>query len=114
MSHRSARIVVRGLLAVVAVSLPLLAAPALADDPATWPKAPPVTALDWLLVLLIIPGGLSILITLVVTLSTRNDHYEAGNAWRYDDQWFGGPGAGVGDAQTSTTDGTTGGAGGDF
>ncbi len=44
----------------------LMATPALADVPQGWSNPKPVSALDWLLVLLIIPIGLAAVIVLLV------------------------------------------------
>lgn len=73
--------------------LPLVAAPALAVPPASWPDPEPVSALDYLLVLLVIPAGLALLITLLSYLPgmIRGEGYTPGRAWRGESEWFGGP-----------------------
>jgi hypothetical protein len=87
----------RGLALVPAVLVTLLAAPALASAPNTWPEAPAVPAIDMLLVLLIIPGALVIGISLLVFVPSmaRGQKYQPGQAWRGESTWFGGPQDGI-------------------
>lgn len=104
----------------VALALPMLSAPALADTPADWGSSPHVSALKWLLVLLIIPGGIALVIALLVMLPSlvRGDSYKPGQTWAGDDEWFGGPRKGVEAARTGAKpteqSGERGGAGADF
>ena len=74
-----------------------LVAPASADTPAAWDKAPDVSPLGFLLVLAIIPLGAAAVISLLVVLpSIASDRgYEPGQSWRGDTEWFGGPTKGV-------------------
>lgn len=74
-----------------------LLSPALADTPQQWEKAPPVSALDFLLVLLLIPAGCAILIAVLAMLPSlgKNKGYEPGQAWRGESEWFGGPTKGI-------------------
>lgn len=114
-AHRSLRVPLRAAAAGLAVALPLVAGAAFADDPATYPVAPPVSALDWFLVLLLIPGGIALLIALLTVLPSmiRGDS-KTSAAWQGDHEWFGGPSQGV-DAATPPTEGTSqGGAGGQY
>jgi hypothetical protein len=120
-THRSLRPALRvfaGISSItVAVVLPLLAQPALADTPASWDDSPHVSAIKFLLVLLIIPGGIALLITLLVILPSlvRGDSYRPGETWAGDDEWFGGPSKGVQAADsTEPASGERGGAGADF
>lgn len=113
-AHRSSRAPLRAATAGLAVSLTLVAGAAFADDPATFPKAPHVSALDWLLVLLLIPAGLALLIALFTVLPSliRGDSGKS-DAWRGDTEWFGGPSKGV-DATTPVEGGPQGGAGAQY
>jgi len=74
-----------------------LAAPAAADTPEAWEKAPDPSSLEFLLVLVIIPLGVAAVISLLVLIpSLASDRgYEPGQSWRGDTEWFGGPTKGV-------------------
>ncbi len=107
---------VRASIALFAVGLVSVAGTASADTPADWAKDPRVTALDWALVLVLIPLGIAAIITLLVLVTNRGDSYQPGEAWQGKDEWFGGPGnqstrsiPGAGSDSEST-----GGAGADF
>ena len=96
MSHSNARVVrrfLRTLAVVPAAALPLVAAPAMATPPQTWPTEPPVGPLDFIVVLFLIPLGLALVITLLVSIPSmvRGDKYTPGRAWRNENEWFGGP-----------------------
>ncbi len=81
-----------------------LVSPAAADAPAGWDSAPPVSALDMLLVLVIIPLGLAAVLTMLTVLPSLagKKGYEPGQAWRGEAEWFGGPAKAVGsDAEMS-------------
>ncbi|HEU4515640.1 MAG TPA: hypothetical protein VFR87_21225 [Nocardioidaceae bacterium] len=96
MSDQNTRVVRRSLRALAltpALLLPLVAAPALAAPPQTWPDPEPVSALDYLMVLLIIPLGLVLLITLLayVPAMVKGEKYKPGRSWRNENEWFGGP-----------------------
>jgi len=80
--------------AAVVVALPGLAS---ADTPAAWQDDPHVSGLDFLLVLLLIPVGLALLISLLAALPSmiRDRGYEPGQSWRAEAEWFGGPRKGV-------------------
>jgi hypothetical protein len=73
------------------------AAAAFASPPNTWEKPPSVSPLHVIVVLVIIPLGLFVVITLAtyVPSMSRNAGYRPGEVWRYDPQWFGGPRGGV-------------------
>jgi hypothetical protein len=84
----------------VACSLVLgsaLASPAFADRPEAWEEAPDVSPLGFLLVLVIIPVGLAIVLTLLTVLPglAGDRGYEPGQSWRGGAEWFGGPTKGV-------------------
>ena len=83
--------------ATALVSVVALPAVASADTPAAWDKAPHVSGLDYLLVLVLIPGGLALVIAFLASLpSMINDRgYEPGQSWRSQPEWFGGPRKGV-------------------
>jgi hypothetical protein len=97
--QRSRNVLRRAALAVVTalVSIVTLPAVASADTPATWEKAKDVSGLDYLLVLVLIPAGLALVISLLASLpSMISDRgYEPGQSWRAQPEWFGGPQKGV-------------------
>jgi hypothetical protein len=97
--QQSRHFVRRAVLALGTALVTLVALPAVAaaDTPAAGDKAPHVSGLDYLLVLVLIPGGLALLISLLVSLpSMINDRgYEPGQSWRAEPEWFGGPQKGV-------------------
>ena len=73
---------------------------AVAAPPEQWEGSPGVSALRALLVLVLIPLGLFLLITLLVYLPSMkrggSGHaYRPGEVWRNEPEWFGGPQAGV-------------------
>ena len=91
----------------VACSLVLtaaLASPAAADPPQAWESEPSVSALDFLLVILIIPLGIALVLTLLTVLPslTSKRGYEPGQSWRSDAEWFGGPTKGITSANEVT------------
>ena len=71
--------------------------PASADTPVGWEQSPHVSALDYLLVLLLIPLGLALVISFLVLVPSlvRGRGYEPGQSWRGQSEWFGGPEKGV-------------------
>ncbi len=72
-------------------------APAAADTPVGWDTGPDVSALGYLLVLLLIPLGLAAVITVLTLVPSmvRGRGYEPGHSWRGQSEWFGGPQKGV-------------------
>jgi hypothetical protein len=64
---------------------------AFADTPSSWTKQP------HLVVLVLIPTGLFIVISLFAALPSMisDKGYEPGQAWRSEPEWFGGPRKGV-------------------
>jgi hypothetical protein len=95
--RRPARTFARVATTTAVLGLLSLAAPALADTPSAWAKPPHTSGLDFLLVLILIPLGLALLITLLTMLpSLRSGNvYEPGAPWRSDNEWFGGPRKGL-------------------
>lgn len=96
MSDLNSRVVRRSLRALVltpALLVPLVAAPAFAVPPEAWPDSEPVGALDFLLLLLVIPLGLVVLIWVLASVPSmaRGQKYTPGLAWRNESEWFGGP-----------------------
>jgi hypothetical protein len=93
LNARSSRRALRALVLTPAAVLPLLSAPAFAAPPETWTDAEQVGGLDFLLLLLLIPLGLALLITLLayVPSMVRGQKYTPGRAWRSESEWFGGP-----------------------
>lgn len=86
--------------AVVSVALAtlvLLPATASADTPEAWDKAPDVSGLDFLIVLVLIPVGLFVVISLLAALPSMisDKGYEPGQTWRSEAEWFGGASKGV-------------------
>jgi hypothetical protein len=88
--------------AVLAVAVALVAvvglpAVASADTPASWEKAPHVSGLQFLVVLVLIPLGLALVISLLAALPSliHDRGYEPGQSWRAEAEWFGGPQKGV-------------------
>ena len=68
-----------------------------AAPPSSWPNTPHVSPIYVILVLGAIPLALFALITLLVYLPSmrRGDGHAAGEAWRGDPEWFGGPRQGL-------------------
>lgn len=99
-THHSRR-VLRSLLSLCAAALLVLAGaalvPASADTPAAWEKAPDVSPLGFLMVLLILPLGAAVVITLLTVLPSlsKDKGYEPGQSWRGESEWFGGPTKGL-------------------
>ena len=68
-----------------------------ADTPQGWEKAPSVSGLQYVVLLLLIPLGLAAVIALLVSLPSlaKDRGYQPGQSWRGESEWFGGPRAGV-------------------
>ncbi len=106
MPDLNARVVrrsLRALLLTPALLVPLVAAPAFAVPPDSWPDASPVTALDYLMLLLVIPLGIGLVITVLVMVPGMigSQRKSPNEAWRNENEWFGGPKDGVGAAESS-------------
>ena len=81
-----------------AAALVALATPASATPPSQWEAPPAVSVLDFLLVLVIIPGALFAVIFLLSSLGSMvraQSSYQPGLAWRNEPEWFGGPRGGL-------------------
>lgn len=96
MSDLNGRVVRRAARALVlapAAVVTLMAAPAVAAPPEAWPQAEPVSVLDFLIVLLLLPLGLGLVIALLASVPAmaRGEKYAPGQAWRGETTWFGGP-----------------------
>jgi hypothetical protein len=89
----------RAVLALAAAVVAVVALPAIAsaDTPAAWENAPDVSGLQFLVVLLLIPAGLALVISLLAVLPSiiRDSGYAPGQSWRAEAEWFGGPQKGV-------------------
>ena len=99
-SHQSSRHLARRItLAVVTTLVAIVALPgvASADTPAAWKNAPDVSGLQFLVVLLLIPAGLALVISLLAVLPSiiKDSGYAPGRSWRAEAEWFGGPQKGV-------------------
>ena len=104
--RHACRTVQTALLAGVIVLTGAVLSAASADTPKDWEKAPDTSPLGFLLVLLIIPLGLFLVITLLTLLpSLASDKgYEPGQSWRGESEWFGGPTQGLAAADQVTHD----------
>jgi hypothetical protein len=89
----------RVLLALAAALVAVLALPAVAvaDTPADWATPPHVSGLEFLLVLVLIPLGIALVISVLAVLPSliHDRGYEPGQSWRAEAEWFGGPRKGV-------------------
>ena len=100
-THQGVPPIRRSLLALpVAFALVLgagLLSPAATEEPAGWDTANNVSGYYYLMLLVIIPLGLAIVITLLTLLPSLASKrgYEPGQTWRGETEWFGGPTKGV-------------------
>lgn len=107
-THDSVHHIRRSLLSfAVACSIVLggaLVAPASAAEPDAWERAPDVSPLGFLLILVIFPLGAAAVISLLAVLpSMASDRgYQPGQSWRGEAEWFGGPTKGVKSADEVT------------
>ncbi|MCW2787584.1 MAG: hypothetical protein JWP74_4101 [Marmoricola sp.] len=83
--------------AVGAVALLSLPVSAFADEPGAWANEPHVSGLQFLVVLVLIPAGLFVAISLLAALPSLigDKGYEPGQSWRSEPEWFGGPKKGI-------------------
>lgn len=99
LQQSSRPLVRRVVLAVVTAVVAVVALPAVAsaDTPAAWDQAPDVSGLQFLVVLLLIPAGLALVISLLAVLPSiiKDTGYAPGQSWRAEAEWFGGPQKGV-------------------
>ena len=87
------------LLLVPALLVTSLTDIASADAPVQWEDNGKTSPLYVILVLVVIPVGLFVLITLLVYLPSmmrKGESYQPGQPWRNEAEWFGGPRGGVG------------------
>jgi hypothetical protein len=77
--------------------VPLVSAPAFAVPPESWPEPEPTGALDYLLVLFLIPLGLALVVSLLAVVPSMVGGQKSSRdpAWRTENEWFGGPKDGV-------------------
>ncbi|QNN53412.1 hypothetical protein [Nocardioides mesophilus] len=95
-SHPAPTVVRRATRAVALTPAVLLlaATPALAAPPEQWATPPEVSPLNFLIVLVLIPGALFLLITLLAwlpSLGKSEQGYHPGSSWHNEPEWFGGP-----------------------
>ncbi len=97
--RQSRKLLRRAVLALSAALAVVVALPSIAsaDTPRAWEKADHVSGLEFLTVLVLIPAGLALVISLLALLPSliRDRGYEPGQAWRAEAEWFGGPQKGV-------------------
>lgn len=105
-ANRARTLVRRAVIASVAGLLALVLAPAaaFADEPAAWGSQPHVSGWQFLVVLVLIPAGLFLVISLLAALPSmiRDKGYEPGQAWSSEPEWFGGPRQGVEAAEATS------------
>lgn len=91
-------------LSVACSFVAVLTSPASADTPKGWEEVPDTSPLGFLLVLVIIPVGLAIVLTLLTLAPSlaKERGYQPGQSWRGDSEWFGGPTKGVQAAEQVT------------
>ena len=113
---RSARIALRAGIASASVGLLSMAGTASADTPAGWADAPHHGAFDYLLVLLLIPAGIAIVVSVLTVLPSliHGESHEKGDAWRTEEEWFGGPRQGIEASDRPDSDAAKGGASGNW
>ena len=89
----------RGFAALAVGLLVVVCSPALAlaDTPAAWENEKHVSGLQFLVVLVLIPAGLFLVISLLAALPSMisDKGYEPGQSWRSEAEWFGGPRKGI-------------------
>jgi hypothetical protein len=102
-ARRAARVLAPVLALLASVLVGTMSA-AQADAPNSWENTPPVSPLHVLLILVILPLGLFVLITLLVYIPSMSkaETYQPGQAWRGEATWFGGPRAGLDAVQTGS------------
>ncbi|MFL6156420.1 MAG: hypothetical protein ACJ72D_10025 [Marmoricola sp.] len=103
---RTRALVRRAVIASAAGLFALASVPgiAFADEPAAWGSEPHVSGWQFLVVLVLIPAGLFLVISLLAALPSmiRDKGYEPGQSWRSEPEWFGGPRKGLEAAEGST------------
>ena len=110
MTQRASRLAARTFAASFALALPLVGAPAFADEPSAWGTATGHSFWDYLVLLILIPVGLALTITLLVMLPSlvKGDRYDRTKAWpgmkTGKAEWFGGPVKGTDQAAAPKAD----------
>lgn len=115
-SSRPARLAARGFVASAVVGSLTLANAAVADTPEAWADAPDHSGFDYLLVLVLIPLGIALVVSLLTVLPSliKGEKYEPGDNWRGEDEWFGGPRQGIEASGPAEIGGDRGGASGNW
>ena len=115
-THRSSRFAARAFVASAFVGLLTVSGSAVADTPAAWDDAPDHGFFAYLLVLILIPAGIALVVSLLTVLPSliKGEKHEPGDAWRSDDEWFGGPRKGIEAPDTQGADAAKGGASGNW
>ena len=114
MTQRASRKAVRVFAAAFALALPLAGAPAFADQPSAWPTQPTHSFWNYLVLLILIPAGIAITITVLVVLPSlvKGDRYDPTRAWSGmrggKAEWFGGPAKGTDQAAAPKAEGSGG------
>lgn len=92
-----------------------LSGSAVAATPEAWADAPEHGGLDYLLVLVLIPLGIALVVSLLTVLPSliKGEKYEPGDQWR-GDEWFGGPRQGIEAADHAEIGTNRGGASGNW
>jgi hypothetical protein len=80
-----------------AIVVTTAAGAAYASPPEQWENTPHVSGLHVILLLVVVPVGLFLLITLLVLLPgmSRGSTYSPTQVWRAEPEWFGGPTTGL-------------------
>lgn len=96
MTHRRrsfTRPLLRAGVAGVLVAIAAGASPAFADEPSGSEYTPPVSVFHFLVIVLLIPLGLALVISVLAALPSwiKGDSYSPGQPWVGEGEWFGGP-----------------------
>lgn len=83
MTQRASRTATRVFAATFALALPLAGAPAFADQPSAWPTQPTHSFWNYLVLLILIPAGIAITLTVLTMLPSlvKGDRYDRTKAW---------------------------------
>ena len=83
MTQRASRFFARSFAAAFAVALPLVGAPAFADQPVGWTEAGGESFWHYLLLLIVIPLGIAITLTVLTFLPSwvKGDDYDPAKGW---------------------------------
>ena len=114
MTQRASRTAARVFAATLALALPLVGAPAFADQPSTWQPETHHSFWNYLVLLILIPAAVAITISVVVVLPSlvKGDAYDPTQAWAGmrggKSEWFGGPAKGTDQAAAPKAEGSGG------